>query len=205
VNMNLKTLTVEQLESQKKDMHMASFRYQIQQLERDITGKAEDAFTPYGWSDVNPPLWQSSVLCTIRRFKDECEGVFGEQEGCDSRRYLETDEKDEGFYMRTVAEMMKSLSSFVLKGKVMRRTIGIAAPWGAAPGEADGASLQVGARGRGRAPRASVVPTLPAFLLSVCLLYSVCLLCLCACPPLSSLCPHRRVSVCLLLGDSAAW
>ena len=29
MNINLKTLTVERLESQKKDMHMASFRYQI--------------------------------------------------------------------------------------------------------------------------------------------------------------------------------
>ena len=139
-------------------------------MERDITGKAEDAFSPYGWSDVNPPLWQSSVLCTIRRFKDECEEVFGRQKGCENRRYLETDQADEGFYMRTVAEMMKSLSSFVLKGKVMNKTINIAAPWGAAPGEADGTSLQVGALVRRRAPRESHLPTLPAFLLSACLL-----------------------------------
>jgi hypothetical protein len=43
---------VEQLKNQKKDMHMASFRYQIQQLdsERDMTDKAEDAFTPCGWT-----------------------------------------------------------------------------------------------------------------------------------------------------------
>ena len=42
VNMNLKTLTVEDLESQKRDMHLAAFKYQIQRLEREAAGRAED-------------------------------------------------------------------------------------------------------------------------------------------------------------------
>jgi hypothetical protein len=129
MNMNLKTLKVEALESQKRDMHLASFKYQVQQLERDMAGRAEDDFTEFGWSDASPPRWQRSVLKTIRGFKAECDAVVREQEAHDNSRYLEAKAEDEGFYMRMVADMMKSLSSLVLKGKVMLQTIKVVAPW----------------------------------------------------------------------------
>ena len=129
INMNLKTLKVEALESQNRDMHLASFRYQVQQLERDLSGRAEDDFAEFGWSDASPPRWQRSVLRTIRGFRAECDTVIREQEAHDNSRYLEAKAEDEGFYMRMVAEMMKSLSSLVLKGKVMLQTIKVVAPW----------------------------------------------------------------------------
>ena len=136
VNMNLKTLTVEDLESQKRDMHLAAFKYQIQRLEREAAGRAEDEFRSFGWNDATPPAWQRSVLNTIQRFKKEAEDVRVWQEGQDNSKYLEKEAADEGFYMKRVADIARSLSAFALKCKVMMQTVHIAAPWGFAPAPA---------------------------------------------------------------------
>ncbi len=86
VNANLKTLTVDELVGQKRDMHLGAFRYMLDEVRRDLATVAEreDADARFGrdvsswlaFHSAKPANAGKNVKVFLERIQQQCQQVL---------------------------------------------------------------------------------------------------------------------------------
>jgi hypothetical protein len=90
IHENLKSLTVEELEGQKRDLHLAAFRCLLAETERELNDAAEEPQAQYRLQRDGSRVHEGGTFTLeglVGKVMGECEAVLKRQAAVRSERY----------------------------------------------------------------------------------------------------------------------